>query len=94
VCRPHIFVDLGLKIGPSSHYRAPGCVERTHHPDPCGELGRELNLGAPLGNHSKGSVNAELHRSGLVIVAARFQGKALFSSRSAPFEAHEASLES
>jgi len=91
MCRPHIFVDFGREIDPYSH-RAPGCVEGTHHPDPRGERGREED--APLGNHSKSSVNAELHGPGLVIVAARFQRKALFSSRSAPFEAHKASLES
>jgi len=92
MCRPHIFVDLGREIWPYSHYRAPGCVELTHHPDACGERGREQD--APLGNHSKGSVNAELHRFSLVIVAAHFQGKALFSSRSAPFETDKASWES
>jgi len=92
MCRPHIFIDLGQEIGPYSHSRAPRCVEGTHHPDPCGERGREQD--ALLGNHSKGSVNAELPRSGLVIVAARFQGKALFSSRSASFEALKTSLES
>jgi len=92
MCRPHIFVDLGQEIGPYSHYRAPRCVEGTHHPDPCGKRGREQD--ALLGNHSKGSVNAELHRSGLVIVAARFQGKARFSYKSASFEALRESLDS
>jgi len=92
MCRPHIFVALGQEAGPYSHYRAPRCVEGFHHPDPCGERGREHD--GLLGDHSKGSVNAELRRSGLVIVAARFRGKALFSSRSASIEALKASLES
>jgi len=91
MCRSHFFVERGCEIGPYSHYRAPGCVEGTHHPDLGGERGREQD--APLGNHSKGSVNAELHRSGLSIVRACFQGKALFSSRSAPFEAEKAFVE-
>jgi len=92
MCRPHIFVDLGREIGPYSHYKAPGCVEGTLHPDACGERGREQE--SSLGNHSEGPVNAELHRFGLAIVAARFQGKTLFSSKSAPFETYRAPLES
>jgi len=64
----------------------------TTHPDPCGERRREQN--APLGNYSKDSVEEELHQSGHVPFPVFFQGNALFSSRSAPFEAQKASLES
>jgi len=39
-------------------------------------------------------VDAELHRSGHVLFPALFQANTLFSSRSAPFEAHKTSLES
>jgi len=92
MCWPHLFVDLGREIGPYSHYGAPGCIGVTRHPDPCGERGREQD--APIENHWKGSVDAELHRSGHVLFPALFQGNTLFSSRSAPFEAHKASLES
>jgi len=92
MCRPHIFINIAQEIGPYSQYKAPRCVEGTHHPDPCGERGREQDT--LLGNHSKGSVNAELLRSGPVMVAARFQEKELFSFRSASFEALKASLES
>jgi len=64
----------------------------TPHQDPCGERGWEQD--APLGNHWKGSVDAELHRSGHVLFPDLFQGNTLFTSKSAPFEAHKASLES
>jgi len=90
--RPDTFVDLGREIGPYSYYRAPGCVEGTLHPDLSGERRRQQD--APLGNHSKDSVNAEWHRSGLVIVAALFKGKALRSFMSAPIEAPKAFLHS
>ena len=63
----------------------------TPDPDLCTKRGREQE--APLGNHSKGFVNAELQKSSHVIFAALLQGNACFSSMSAPFEAQKAASE-
>jgi len=87
--RPHILVDLGQEVSPYSSYRAPRCVEGTHHTDPNAVGSKKLRS-----EITPSALNTEVHQSGLVVVGARFQGKALFSSRSASFEALKASLKS